>query len=507
MHARATITVRVVALVSVVVVAFLLMFVWVFYQYRESLYAEKREATRKTVEVAHSLVAHFAAQASGPSAISRDEAQRRALAALKQLRFDNDNYVWVNDLEPRMVMHPFKPELDGKDLSGNADPTGKRLFVEMAAVCKKQGEGVVEYMWPKPNHDAPQPKVSYVKLFSDWGWVIGSGIYVDDVEEALKAKTVALLIAVCVVLALVVGLGGYAMRGTLRMLTARVESLLNGSEQVASAAGEVAASAQSLAQGANDQAGSLREISTSLDSMKSITRTNAENAAQVATLMAGVDSQVQASNQMLSDMVTAMSSIEAASARVSKIIKTIDEIAFQTNILALNAAVEAARAGEAGAGFAVVADEVRNLAQRAAQAARDTSVLIEESVVSAQQGSERVQKVSAAIGAFTGSVSKVRDIAQAVQDASLEQRQGIDHVAQAVDAMEQVTTRNAAAAEESAAASEELTAQAETSRGYLDELSAVVGGDRGKTKAPASSTSRASRVIQLDRRDAVRRVS
>ena len=153
--------------------------------------------------------------------------------------------------------------------------------------------------------------------------------------------------------------------------------------------------------------------------------------------MTGIDGQVQASNAMLDEMVTAMASIEAASAKVSKIIKTIDEIAFQTNILALNAAVEAARAGEAGDGLR--RRRRRGAQPRAARRAgrRDTSALIDESVTSAQQGSERVQRVSASIGAFTGSVTRVRELAQAVKDASREQQRGIDEVASAVQHMDE----------------------------------------------------------------------
>ena len=235
-------------------------------------------------------------------------------------------------------------------------------------------------------------------------------------------------------------------------------------------------SSQSLSQGATEQAASLEETSASMEEMASMTRKTSENAHQAATLVTGVAQQVEESNAALAGMVTSMSAIRESSNKVAKIIKTIDEIAFQTNILALNAAVEAARAGEAGMGFAVVADEVRNLAQRSAQAAKDTAALIEESIARSQEGSGKVEQVASAIATITSSVSQVKAIVQEVREASRQQTQGIDQVTQAIAQMEKVTQTTAATAEESAAASEELNAQAEGSMAVVHELEAMVGG-------------------------------
>jgi methyl-accepting chemotaxis protein len=218
-----------------------------------------------------------------------------------------------------------------------------------------------------------------------------------------------------------------------------------------------------------------------MEEMAAMTRMNAEHSQRTAALMLDVEQSVGASNRVLELMVGSMAGITDSSSKVAKIIKTIDEIAFQTNILALNAAVEAARAGEAGMGFSVVADEVRNLAQRSAQAAKDTALLIEESIAKSNAGSQRVDEVAASITAITKNALAVKTLVDAISEASRQQQLGIEQVSTTISGMEGVTQRTASAAEESATASEELKAQAELSLTVVSAVEALVGG--GHTSA------------------------
>ncbi|HUA21696.1 MAG TPA: methyl-accepting chemotaxis protein [Bryobacteraceae bacterium] len=277
------------------------------------------------------------------------------------------------------------------------------------------------------------------------------------------------------------------VRNINRNLRQAVTELSEGAHQVASAASQVSASSQSLAQGASEQAASLEETSASSEEINSMARKNTENSHAAAELVTQSRQKFTETNQSLEQMVAAMTEIKNSSDKISKIIKTIDEIAFQTNILALNAAVEAARAGEAGMGFAVVADEVRSLAQRCAQAAQDTASLIEESIAKSNDGKTKVDQVAVAIRAITEQAVQIKTLVDEVNVGSQEQAKGIEQVAKAVAQMEQVTQKSAASAEEGASAGEELTAQSDTLKEIVGRLSAMVGEDQAATEKPVAA--------------------
>ena len=277
------------------------------------------------------------------------------------------------------------------------------------------------------------------------------------------------------------------IRAIVRPIKAIIEDLLSGADQTATAAGQVSAASQTLAEGASEQAASLEETSSSLEEMSSMTRRNAENAEKANELAKQTRAAADSGATDMEAMSTAMEAIKTSSADIAKIIKTIDEIAFQTNILALNAAVEAARAGEAGMGFGVVAEEVRNLAQRSAQAAKETAAKIEGAITKTEHGVRISAKVGQSLQEIVDKVRKVDDLVGEVTAASKEQSQGLGQVNVAVTQMDKVTQSNAATAEESASAAEELNAQADVLKEAVEQLLSVVegqSGNHGRQPAP-----------------------
>jgi len=459
--------------------------------------------------------------------VAEAKLQADSAAIIENLRYgpESKDYFWINDMGPTMIMHPYKPQLNGKDLSQSKDPNGKKLFVEFVNVCREKGEGFVDYHWPKYGADKPQPKVSFVKLFKKWNWIIGTGMYVDDIEALVKAregeiaknvaaatgemeqqieaikmdihsniKYILMIIGLITmfVLAMILVISYIFTQYSIARPVKRIIDRLNGgADQVAVASEQVTSASRSLAEGSSEQAASLEESSASLEEMASITKQNADNANQANHLMKETGGVVEKSNEFMAGLTASMEDISKSGEETSKIIKTIDEIAFQTNLLALNAAVEAARAGEAGAGFAVVADEVRNLAMRAADAAKNTATLIEGTNQKVKTGTELVSSTNEAFVEVTNSASKVSELVAEIAAASDEQARGIEQVSSAVAEMDKVTQQNAANSEESASASEEMLSQAGGMKKMVTELVSLVGEstknkDKPETRDPLS---------------------
>ena len=431
--------------------------------------------TRHVVETAWGILDFYSKQVKA-NALSPEAGKQQAMEAIKSLRYEKEEYFWINDMEPRMIMHPIKPDLDGKSLADFKDPNGKALFVEFVKTVKAHGDGFVDYFWPKPGHSSPVPKVSYVKGFPEWGWIIGSGIYIDDVAAELNHMLFIIASAVILV-ALGALLLAYAMARSISGPVTRIIKDLGATAHQASAtSSRVSAAGESLAQGSSEHAAGIEQTSATMDQMSAMTKRNSDHAHQANIMMQETGKVVDKANRDMRELTDSMEEISRASIDTAKIVKTIDEIAFQTNLLALNAAVEAARAGEAGAGFAVVADEVRNLAMRAAEAAKNTAGLIEGTVKKIENGSQIVGRTNETFEKMAAGAKKVGDLVNEIAVASEEQAQGIEQVNTAIAEMDKVIQKNAAIAEESASASEELKTLATDMHQSVEKLAAVVSG-------------------------------
>ena len=450
-----------------------------------------------------SIVKEFGDKAAS-GALTKEEAQKQAMEAIKGLRYAKDGYMTISH-GTISLMHPIKPELIGKDLVDLHDPNGTYVYREIdKAGHQGNNGGFIHYLWSRPGTTVPVPKLAYVAHYAPWDWDLVTGVYTDDIDDAFYAgllKSGGVLLLVSAGLVLIVRavnkslrhtIGGepeyvhrvaqqiaegdlsvevsthpsdsgsilFAMKGMQQHLVDTLGEIRSSADTIATASAEIASGNMDLSARTESQASSLEETSASMEQLTSTVKQNADNAIEANRLVGSASAIATQGGQVVSQVVHTMAAINASAARIVDIISVIDGIAFQTNILALNAAVEAARAGEQGRGFAVVASEVRNLAQRSAAAAKEIKELINASVASIKDGSALVAQAGATMDKVVESVSHVTEIMAAISDASKEQSMGIGHVGQAIIDMDSVTQQNAALVEQAAAAAGSMQEQA-----------------------------------------------
>ncbi len=383
---------------------------------------------------------------------------------IAETKLGNTGYAFVIDKSGILIAHP------NKDLILAVNTTQEEGMKGFASQMVAGETGVNPYVFKgvkKLAGFAPVPA-------SGWSICVTQD-YKEFMAPAYHLMWIIVMIGSIFLAVAIVGVSFFA-RGIALPIGQVGNDLNDASEQVAAASSQVASASQSLAEGASEQASALEETSSSLEEMTSMTKRNADNAAEAKSLMAEARQIVEKVDTQMKNMVSAISDVTKSSEETGKIIKTIDEIAFQTNLLALNAAVEAARAGEAGAGFAVVAEEVRNLAMRAADAAKNTSSLIENTIVTVNNSNELTQQTQSAFNENREITQKVGQLVDEIAAASQEQAQGIDQIGKAVAEMDKVVQQTAANAEESASAAEEMNAQAMAMKKNVGQLVTIVDG-------------------------------
>jgi methyl-accepting chemotaxis protein len=451
--------------------------------YIKEAYSQKEIYLQNNVQLVMSIIKQYHKKSNSAN---ESEMKKEALKAIENLRYGKSGYFWINDMKQVMIMHPIKPSLNGKDLTNFKDPAGVFLFQEMTKVCGSNGNGIVKYKWPKPGHEKPVDKYSYVELFGPWGWVVGTGDYVTDVEskiikhnkETEKLITdefifTSIVSFILIVISLIIILKVIDMVVN-KPLKDAVNAISESTNTISTSSSVLSNGATQLSNMSANQSASVEEITATIEETSTNVHNNFKNMEELTQYDLNMETKANHGYEYMVKLKKSMEDIAQSSKEINSLVNTIDEIAFQTNLLALNAAVEAARAGEHGVGFAVVAEEVRNLATRSANEAVKIHDVIEQSVSQADSGLDIATKTNTSFQEILDNIKSSMIIREQATNSSKEQKVAIEQLKTAILEVDRVTQQLSLSSQDISDMAKNLHRQTQSSNEVVANISSVI---------------------------------